>query len=1056
MIKLTNNILLLIESLLNTLFMKQTKILKGVNTLTFNVSIVLALLLVFTCLFSFTSNDFNVFAATSAPTASAQVNASGGAVLRKSASASSSKVKTLNDNTSLVINKVVYKSKTSINSKYKWYYVTAGTLKGYIRADLVDSIKYKTVSGKTTASVNYRTGAGTSMKLAGTLKKGTSVTVVLQATPASGTAGSSSVWYIIKIGSKYYSVCSSKISLTGTTSSSTNTSSSNTTSLKASTPGATALINSSSGANLRKSASTSASKVATLSDNTPVVIEKAVFTSTTDYSNSNKWYYVNTGTVKGYIQSSLVDTIKYSAASGKVTGTLNYRSGAGTKMKLLGTLSKGKAVTVYLKATPVSSTAGSSSTWYMIKVGSKYVYVCSSHVDLTGSIFVNNTDTTNDSGSSNSNSGSNSSNKSFANMTDTEFDKYLDSQGFPSSYKTKIKALHKKHPNWVFVAYKTGISWNNALSKETANGVSLVYSSYPLSYRATDSNSYKGSNVTIYKTAATTTKLTTLTSGTKVTLLSETWNKTVQWNYVKLSNGSKGYIKGSASTQSYANSVKGTVNISSVNIRKGAGTANTLIKSLSKGTTVEIVLSVTDKTDGATWYKIKNGSGYAYVKSNYITLPSTKTATSSITSSAAASADSIESSSDSISGTVTSSTLNVRSGAGTTYDITDTITKGTQVTINGKTTIDGKVWYSIEYSGKTGYSSASYISTTASSSDITNLDAQSGTVTTDTLNVRSGAGTTYDILGQLTKGSTVTITGSKAVSGTTWYSIDYSGKTGYVSSTYVTLAESSAASSSEITSSQSSKASISASATITSPSSLTGTASFVGSGTYIPKDGSTWFNASSNVVAYYMDPRNFINEDRIYMFEDLSYNKEYQTTAVVSKVLSPTKLPTNGFSAKMFVNAGSTYGVSPVHLASRARQETGGGSIAITGYKINGKTVYNPFNIGASSSSNPVLKGLNYAYSKGWYTQTKAVNGGASFLSSGYITKGQNSIYFQRFNVANGLSKVGTHQYMTNIMAPYSEAYSTKTAYASYGITNEALTFIIPVYTNMPSSTSLP
>jgi len=45
---------------------------------------------------------------------------------------------------------------------------------------------------------------------------------------------------------------------------------------------------------------------------------------------------------------------------------------------------------------------------------------------------------------------------------------------------------------------------------------------------------------------------------------------------------------------------------------------------------------------------------------------------------------------------------------------------------------------------------------------------------------------------------------------------------------------------------------------------------------------------------------------------------------------------------------------------------------------------------------------------------------------------------------------------MTNIMAPYSESLTTKNAYSSYGITNEALVFLIPVYTNMPGSTSLP
>ena len=103
-----------------------------------------------------------------------------------------------------------------------------------------------------------------------------------------------------------------------------------------------------------------------------------------------------------------------------------------------------------------------------------------------------------------------------------------------------------------------------------------------------------------------------------------------------------------------------------------------------------------------------------------------------------------------------------------------------------------------------------------------------------------------------------------------------------------------------------------------------------------------------------------------------------------------------------------------------------------------------------------ILIGLAYAKKQGWTTPAKAVNGGASYLASGYINKNQNTIYLQRFNVANGLKNAGTHQYMTNIMAPYSEAHITKTSYAKLGIDKESLGFIIPVYNSMPARTKLP
>ena len=124
--------------------------------------------------------------------------------------------------------------------------------------------------------------------------------------------------------------------------------------------------------------------------------------------------------------------------------------------------------------------------------------------------------------------------------------------------------------------------------------------------------------------------------------------------------------------------------------------------------------------------------------------------------------------------------------------------------------------------------------------------------------------------------------------------------------------------------------------------------------------------------------------------------------------------------------------------------------------QFQGKYAYNPYNIGAYSNANPVMRGLEYAKKQGWDTKQKAVFGGAKFIASGYIKQGQNSVYFQRFNVANGAAKVGTHQYMTNISACYTESISTKNSYSAYGITNESLVFVIPVYTNMPASTALP
>ena len=133
-----------------------------------------------------------------------------------------------------------------------------------------------------------------------------------------------------------------------------------------------------------------------------------------------------------------------------------------------------------------------------------------------------------------------------------------------------------------------------------------------------------------------------------------------------------------------------------------------------------------------------------------------------------------------------------------------------------------------------------------------------------------------------------------------------------------------------------------------------------------------WYRPNKATMEYYIDPRNFLDEDSILMFENLSYSTNH-TTKVVQSILNGTfmsgKDPIDNLSyAQIFVDAGKTYDISPVYLASLSRQEMGTRSgIANSGerFTYNGATYegfYNFFNIGAySSESNPVLAGLVYA-----------------------------------------------------------------------------------------------
>lgn len=133
-----------------------------------------------------------------------------------------------------------------------------------------------------------------------------------------------------------------------------------------------------------------------------------------------------------------------------------------------------------------------------------------------------------------------------------------------------------------------------------------------------------------------------------------------------------------------------------------------------------------------------------------------------------------------------------------------------------------------------------------------------------------------------------------------------------------------------------------------------------------------WYMANTETVNYYLDPRNFLNETYILMFESLKYSSNY-TETVVQSVINNTFMKGNssldGKSyAKIFVDAGKSKDVSPVYLASLARQESGvNGSKATSGEQFTYKNVtykglYNYYNIGASSSEqSPILAGLVWA-----------------------------------------------------------------------------------------------
>ncbi|MCR5283244.1 MAG: SH3 domain-containing protein [Lachnospiraceae bacterium] len=231
-------------------------------------------------------------------------------------------------------------------------------------------------------------------------------------------------------------------------------------------------------------------------------------------------------------------------------------------------------------------------------------------------------------------------------------------------------------------------------------------------------------------------------------------------------------------------------------------------------------------------------------------------------------------------------------------------------------------------------------------------------------------------------------------------------------------------------------------------------------------DGGSWVAASQALIAYYMDPRNFLSDPQIYQFETLE-REAYQTKAGVNQLLAGTFMSgkytepdgTRKSYANTFVKVGKQVGVNPYHLAARCYQEQGAGySDSISGKVAGLENIFNYFNIGAyaSGGNSPTRQGLLYAsstsagtanYNRPWNSRYQSILGGSMYLAEKYVKTGQNTLYFQKFNVVNATNGLYRHQYMANVQAASSEATRMSKAYKD---NEQALVFYIPVYQNMP------
>ncbi|MDM5308564.1 SH3 domain-containing protein [Peribacillus frigoritolerans] len=735
----------------------------------------------------------------------------------------------------------------------------------------------------------------------------------------------------------------------------------------------TKYVNVSTGSlNMRKSGSDSASIVAKLTRGTQVTV----------YSESKGWVKVKANGKEGYVSTKYLSStkpgaVKKAAATVKTTtkyvnvstGSLNMRKSGSDSASLVAKLTRGTQVTVYSE----------SKGWAKIKANGKDGYVSTKYLSSTkpGTVtkaaatvkrttkYVNVS-----TGSLNMRKSGSESASIVAKLSKgTEVTVYSESKGW-----AKIKANGKD--GYVSTKYLSATkpgTGSTAVTPEKTTTKYVNVSSGTLNMRKSGSES-----------ASIVAKL---SKGTKVTVYSESKG----WAKIK-ANGQDGYV----STDYLSTAKPGTdskpsipektttkyVNVSSgsLNMRNKPSDSASIIVKLARGVEVEVI----SESNG--WSKIKAYGGEGYVSTKYISATKPGSVPGLNPDGEVNKLVKYVNVSD-------GSSLNMRSAASASASIIAKLVNNTAVTVYS----ESNGWSRVTANGKTGYVSTQYLTAKApegpGSSNgsmiridkeynlsmekmveiqmavngqtdkkyktyiredgLTLINSTKGTVKGTGWRVRGGAGSNYWAVGPVSNNQSLTIKSKvRGSDGYYWYEVDYN---------------------------------------------------------------RTWVNASPEDIEYNLNPNNFVNDPiHSFQFVKLSQVTNMNVSEVNNRILSGKGILQG--KAATFTAAGEKYGVNEIYLISHALLETGNGTSPLaTGVKVNGKTVYNMYGVGAFDGT-ALSSGAQYAYNAGWFTPEAAIIGGAEFIAKGYISAGQDTLYKMRWN-PTAAEKYGyaSHQYATDI-----------------------------------------
>ncbi|MES9697590.1 MULTISPECIES: SH3 domain-containing protein [Bacillus] len=218
-----------------------------------------------------------------------------------------------------------------------------------------------------------------------------------------------------------------------------------------------------------------------------------------------------------------------------------------------------------------------------------------------------------------------------------------------------------------------------------------------------------------------------------------------------------------------------TVNVSSLRVRTGPSTSHTTIGSVKKGQVVQVVGEVQD------WFKINYAGQTAYLSKDYVTKGGSNENATQGNNQEQNNNVTVQTGGTYV---VNATSLRVRTGPATYHSVIGGVLNGTKLNVVGS---EGS-WFKVNYQGKTGYVSSEFVkfvkggTTTPEQPEQPNQGAIGDYyINASALNVRSGEGTNYRIIGALPQGQKVQVISENSG----WSKINYNGQTGYIGTRFL-------------------------------------------------------------------------------------------------------------------------------------------------------------------------------------------------------------------------------------------------------------------------------